>query len=447
MTMPLPIDPGRSTPPARTVLGLSPFQLDALMIKRSQRGAARVNIVWPIVLLVGMLVGLAYGFVSNDEAATEKKSAKSAIEKERKAINDLTEVDAQLRAISEVAGFYDEMGGAAHSSPESMVEGLGAMRNALPDMDPSVVNTFEKAAVSAIKSYNQRVAEVNQLKGEVDQLRNDISAKEQETRQLASEKDRRITELESQLRDAEQAAADRQSELEGQLATARDTLRETDKNLRMSNNTIAENSRDARNEEQKLRTRLREQGKKLDFLKSPEAADGTVLAISQDLQLGWIDLGTTNRLARGTRFRVVDAEPGSMRVKAWAEVTRVTERMAEVLFTDQLDPFNPVVAGDYIFNPIYDPKGGRDAVLVGRFSGTFNEKELGMLLADIGVSVQSSIDERTDYLILGSELYTDADGEPLEDPLQPTDLPEYKEAEARGVVIVPLKHIREYFRK
>lgn len=417
------------------------------MIKRSQRGAARVNIVWLIVLLVGMLVGIVYGFLSNDEAATANLAAEEARSKEAKAIADLTEVDSEVRAISELVGFYDEAGGAVRSNPESMAEGLSTLRNALPDMDPSVVNTFEKAVASAIKSYNQRVAEVSQLKGEVDQLRNDISAKEQETRSLASEKDRRITELESQLRDAEQAAADRQSELEGQLATARDSLRESDTSLRESRDKNEEDLRTASQEEEKLRTRLREQGKKLDFLKSPEAADGTVLAISKDLQMGWIDLGANNRLARGTRFRVVDAEPGSLRVKAWAEVTRVNATMAEVLFTDQIDPFNPIVEGDYVYNPVYDPKGGRDAVLVGRFSGTFNEKELGMVLADIGVTVQDAIDERTDYLILGQELYVDADGEPLEDPLQPTELPEYKEAEARGIVVVPLKHIREYFKK
>ena len=68
-------------------------------------------------------------------------------------------------------------------------------------------------------------------------------------------------------------------------------------------------------------------------------------------------------------------------------------------------------------------------------------------LNDMGVTVQDKLDARTDYLIVGSEVYVDEDGEPYEEPRQPSDMAVYKEAEAKGVGIVPLKDIREYFRK
>lgn len=417
------------------------------MMNRSQRGAARVNIVWLIVLLVGMLVSIAFGFVANDEAAQMEADAEQARQRENQAQQLLNEANETIRDISEIAGFYDETSASARSEPDSMKEGLQSLRNNFSDMDPSVVTSFQKAVDIAVRNYNQRGAEISQLKGDIDQLRTEITAKEAEIRTLGQSTSTQISALESQLADAEQAASDRQTDLEGQVASARDSLRETDSQLRTARNTIEEDQRSFSQEGERYKTRLREQGRKLDFMKAPTAADGEVLAVSKDLGLGWIDVGSNNRLARGTRFRVVDGRTGSTRIKAWCEVTKVNPDTAEVMFTNQTDIYNPVVTGDIIYNPIYDPRGGRDAILVGRFSGTYNEKELSLLLDEMGINVQEKLDERTDYLILGSEIYVDEDGEPLEEPTQPTDLPEYKEAEAKGVVVVPLKQIREYFRK
>ena len=121
--------------------------------------------------------------------------------------------------------------------------------------------------------------------------------------------------------------------------------------------------------------------------------------------------------------------------------------MSEVKVYDIRDRFDPPTKGDVIYNPLYDPTGLRNAVLVGRFSGSYNEKELRALLEGININLQAKLDKTTDYLIVGAELYVDEEGEPLDDPLQPSDLPTYKEAEAMGVRIVPLKLVTDYFRK
>ena len=104
--------------------------------------------------------------------------------------------------------------------------------------------------------------------------------------------------------------------------------------------------------------------------------------------------------------------------------------------------------GDSIVNEIFDPTGERSAVLAGRFSGRFNETQLSSLLANIGVTVQPSetLDRSVDYLIVGSELWNDPEfNEPLETPMQPSELAVYKQAESLGVTIIPLKSIRQYF--
>jgi hypothetical protein len=64
----------------------------------------------------------------------------------------------------------------------------------------------------------------------------------------------------------------------------------------------------------------------------------------------------------------------------------------------------------------------------------------------MNISVNPKLDYNTDYLIVGSELYIDEEGNPLETPLQPSELAIYKDAVANGVQIVSIKQLREYFK-
>ena len=68
-----------------------------------------------------------------------------------------------------------------------------------------------------------------------------------------------------------------------------------------------------------------------------------------------------------------------------------------------------------------------------------------LLLSEVGIHIQDDVDKTTDYLIVGSEIFTDEDGETLEESRSPTEEPEYSNAVAMGVQIVPIKQIREYF--
>lgn len=64
----------------------------------------------------------------------------------------------------------------------------------------------------------------------------------------------------------------------------------------------------------------------------------------------------------------------------------------------------------------------------------------------MAITVQAGLSHDTDYLIVGAELYVDENGEPLENPLPPSDLPVYKDAEAQGTQIVSIKDLRNYFK-
>ncbi|MDP6763546.1 MAG: hypothetical protein QF903_08495 [Planctomycetota bacterium] len=416
------------------------------MIHPSRRGAARVPIIWMVAVMVAFFVALALVFISNDEAAKAQESA-AAMKTERDAANLTAQQSRQtIREISEVLGHYDETTASAESDVTAATAGLDQVKAAFPDMGPAVAN-FEQATARIIPAWNAKVREVADLNQQVGQLQADIAAKNQTLTELAQTKDAQLADLRSQLTDAEQAAAARQSDLESEVASVRNTLGDTERQLARLTGEKEDVQRGWDDREVEMSTRFREMGSKLAFLREPEKADGEILAVSKDLGLGWINLGERNRLFEGMSFRVVDGTPGDHRVKAWCQVLSVQEDMAEVAFSAQADRFNPPTPGDVIFNPLYDPAGDRNAVLVGRFSGTYNEKELRTLLDGIQVNVQGVLDKTTDYLIVGSELYHDEDGEILEDPLQPSELSVYKEAEAMGVQIVPLKLVREYFRR
>lgn len=414
-------------------------------MKRSQRGAARISAVWMIAVIVAFFVSMAVAFVAFDEAGTLETELEDTRTKLADAQAQLdTELDA-IRAISEVAGFSGE-GASARSEPEAMKEGLASLRDAFPDMDASV-NTLQGVIPVVIGDRNAAQSKIRDLESQIVQLRADVAAKNSSISEITSTKDRELADLRSQLSDAEQAAADEKSGLERQVASVRSELSNKDSDLRGVQNEKDQVERDAEKERSAMQARFNEMSRKLQFEREPEAPDGEVLAVAPDLALGWINLGANNRLARGTRFRVVSNAPGDNSLKAFAEVLRVEARMAEVRFYGQTDPFNPPVDGDIVFNPLFDPYGERNAVLVGRFSGTFNEKELRALLSEIRINVQPEIDLTTDYLIVGQEIYTDPETlEPLEEPLQPSDLPAYKDAVAQGLAIVPIKDVRTYFK-
>jgi hypothetical protein len=349
------------------------------------------------------------------------------------------------REQSEIIGFFDETAASASADPEAMKQGLTSLRDAFPDIDPSV-KTFQGAVPVVIQSYTARGQRIRDLESQVTKLQGEVSAKDKTIRDVTSAKDQELAQARSQVQDLEQAMADQKTTLEKQVSSQRAEVSDRDSKLKTALSDLDEKTRTFSRERETDRTRMADMSNKLRFLSEPEAADGSILAVSKDLALAWIDRGTHDRLTRGMLFRVVSGEVGSNKIKAWAEVTRVEADMAEVLIFDQTDPFDPPVPGDIVYNPVYDPTGIRYAVFAGRFSDP-NEAELTALLREIGIVVQPALDLTTDFLIVGQELYTDPETlEPLEEPLQPSELAVYKDAVANGLAIIPIKDIRQYFR-
>lgn len=421
--------------------------IDLRLSQPSKRGAARVNVIWLVVLLVAFFVALGLAYVSNDEAKINLDQASAARQRAAEADQRFEEATRALNTLSTSVGFYPADLATPVTAMEALQQGFEQFRGTFPNMD-SGVRTLEEGLRRASAAYLSVTRENQTLKQQLSGAQNEVSTKNSAMVELQGEKDRMIANLQRQLQDATAASESRQRELEDEVGTVRRSLRDRESELTSTRANLQDQARAFSEREKLAQTRMREMGRKLQvFQREPEAADGSVLAVSRDLGLAWINRGERDRMFRGMRFRIVDGAVSSDRVKAWCEVVRVQDDMAEVLLFDVADRFDPPVPGDLVYNPLYDPTGPRNAVLVGRFSGSYNERELRALLAQINISVQEQVNETTDFLIVGAEIYTDEFGEPLEDPVSPEDLPEYQEAVAVGVQVVPLRDVRRYFQR
>jgi hypothetical protein len=413
-------------------------------MKTSVRGMAKVSVVWTILLLVAFLVAIvAFFLVSSDQENTQLKL--TAAEKK------LETTTAEKAAGSEtIVGLSDVLGFTGQGTRSDLATAKAALetyKKDYPDVIPASISTFEGIGPLFGQSLKASRDRVKDLEAQLTAKSGELEVLQRSLRSTVDEKDKDIADLRRQLTDKDTALSGTQQNYEAQVAGLRESLKTANAALTEANSVSSKKEQDYKNEAQGYVTRMNELTRKLNpILKEPQAADGKVLAVSKDLNLGWINLGAKNRLPRGARFTVVSGVQGSTRVKAMAEVTQVEGDMAEVMFSDQRDPFDPPSTGDIVFNPVYDPRGERSVLLVGAFSGQYGEDQLKGLLAGMGITVQKKLDAATDFMIVGSEMYVDENKQPVETPIQASDLPEYKEAVAQGVQVVLLKDLRNYFR-
>ena len=415
---------------------------------RSNRGAARVSIVWIIVAGVMFLVAMVFGFVASSDLTTEREAKEIAIADKAEAEALANEASKYARELSEAVGWYDADSADPRANVELVRSAVLELRDTFSDLGADD-GDFEKSLPKLKAAYTARGRQIGELETRVQGMQSELTVKDNTIGQITTEKQSQIDELRSQLADETQTAASRNEELERRLATANQNLSDKDVEFRRSENSIAENARDFEKEKLAMQTRMNELANDLRFSKDPfsDYPDGKIVSMSDKLGLGWIDIGSEQRLVRGVRFRVESGTPGKRALRGMVEVVAVEAKMAEVAVVGQVDAFSPIVAGDVIINPLYDPTGGRNAILVGRFSGAFNEKELKLLLKRMGINVQDSYQNTTHFMIVGKEIFTDMEtGEPLEDPIKPSDLPEYKDAVSNAVQVIPLQDIREFFK-
>lgn len=412
----------------------------------SRRGAARVSAIWVIVAFVIALLMAALLFSQADQTAkaqdAQEQAEKLAADNEKR-YDDLRK---KQQLISEILGFTEDPL-TTPSSVEAARALLAEFKQTFPDMEG--IDSYEDIIQPAIAALQQRAQIIDDKESRIKEVESSVSAARSTGNETASQKDEIIAQLTRELEDTrEQKDAEiaRLEETRDQLNAQIRNL--TDESVAMSDQ-VRQAERIREEETRKFSTVANIAKTKLDDIRSrSEKSDGQITAADTRSGLGYISLAASDRLSEGTVFRVVARGDDATEAKAFAMVTDVGPVVSKVRIFDVVDPLgNPVIQGDQLYNPLYEPKSQRNAVLAGTISGIYNEEELRILFNEIGINIQDEVSNTTDFLITGGPIFVDEDGESLETPQQVEDTAVYAAAADQGVVVIPMRDVTQYFRR
>ena len=414
----------------------------------SQSGAAAVNILWPIVLLVLLLVAIGASFLMADEATKMEQRAIVA-ETELVTYTDPTTgrivlLNNELGAITEAMGFQaDKTDVRSYSNPDGAKTALATIGDALDSAGAgglgASVNPLEGAVPVVSVALSGLRTSQRTLQTRVADLESELSQALRDKSELVSTNDREKGDLRREISDAQENSARQASQFEDQIAGLRRQNRELKDEIQSHKSAATKTTADHVEEVRTFNNTIAALSRKLEWQKEPDNVDGEILSVSEKLPLAYIDLGTPHRVRRGMKFDVYGSGPERPH-KGRIEVTAVQERFSEVRVLAIDDRFDPLVSGDLIVNALFDPEQTLYAVLHDKsfFSGRYDRQSLAAMLDTVGVVVQEGITPETDLLILG---FQDPDAEAK----RAEETEQFQQAQRRGVRIVAIKEVLSFF--
>jgi NAD-dependent DNA ligase len=230
------------------------------------------------------------------------------------------------------------------------------------------VKAIEEAVNKQIKTYQDLLKDAKERRSELAQ---------EETRAFANERDfddRRAT-LRSKIEVISQ-------EIEGVKKKGRRENAELDSRVVQLEDRVREltQQRELNNKE------LRPDGQLL----QAAASDGFVI----------LNIGQRHNLRKGTRFTVYNRRAGKVNLKGVVEVTRVEEQIATARVLEETDHNDPLLANDFIANPVYSPDKVKGFAIRGDFN-RYSKDELKRFIIENGGRYDDELSVNTDYLVAG----------------------------------------------
>ena len=410
--------------------------------KNSRRGAARLNAIWTIVAFVLFFVAFGASFVISDDAANLRRELTTVKDELQKA-QDANAVEIKKwQEVSTLLGYRGDST-SVPSNLEAAAAALDSIKAAFPNTDG--VKTFQDLLPLTQTALLNQQKENEALRTRNADLESQVRQGTASLNDVRREKDQNIATLRSELGDAQKTASSQISSLESDKANLIRDRNRLDESVKERQNELADLNRKIEETKAQFQSYVRNKTRELnDMRRAAERPDGEVTAVSTDLGKVWINLGANDRLSAGTVFRVTGSDPAD--VKGFIEVLEVEPKRAVCKIQSLTNKFSPIVVSHQIWNDLYEAKGRRYAVLAGRFDGTWNEKEIRLLLDEIGITVQDGIDINTDFLIAGAaRAVENEEGESVME--QVADTPVYKDAVSRGLTILSIRDIEQYFKR
>jgi len=274
------------------------------------------------------------------------------------------------------------------------------------------VPTLQTAIRALLQRVDGLVAQIGQDAAALAQLDGQLRGLQAELQVAKDEHARQVAQLQSQLEDEKKrltAARDNAVEQSNQLKEALQ---------RVTDRLIAERQQWSTDREKfqrdslTLRNYLKDLGEELtSFRKVPTetTADGRVVRIADQSSVAYADLGKKDGVLLGMTFSIFSpSELGKTepQPKAQCRIVKIMDDSCE-LRTYQLQGDNPVVAGDILYNPVYDRQRRLRFMLVGKMDiagdGIDDTEQLKALIQEFGGRVDNKLSAQTDYLVVGEE--------------------------------------------
>ena len=155
-----------------------------------------------------------------------------------------------------------------------------------------------------------------------------------------------------------------------------------------------------------LEGRVRQLTNQLDSSNREFKADGQILASEAKDGFVVIDRGFANQLRSGTKFTVFSKRAGKVVVKGQLQVTDVKERISTARVLQELDGNDPLIQGDLLHNPVYDPEHVRSFAIRGDFR-RFSRTELARFIQESGGKLDNELSIKVDFLVAGANAGAD----------------------------------------
>ncbi len=135
-------------------------------------------------------------------------------------------------------------------------------------------------------------------------------------------------------------------------------------------------------------------------------SDGTILASEARDGFVVIDRGFAQQLRNGTRFTVFTKRGGKVVTKGQIQVTDVKERISTARVLSEIDGNDPLIKGDFLHNPVYDPEHVRSFAIRGDFR-RFSHTELARFIQESGAHLDQTLSINVDFLVAGDNCKAD----------------------------------------
>ena len=222
--------------------------------------------------------------------------------------------------------------------------------------------------------------------------------------------------------DAMKEAPDRRQEVAREEERAFSTERDNDDRRRQLREDVEKQSQNLEAQKKKWRVekaaldarlleltgRVKQLTNQLDNSNREFKADGTILVSEAKDGFVVIDRGFAHHLRNGTRFTVFTKRGGKIVTKGQIQVTAVQERISTARVLEELDGNDPLITGDMLHNPVYDPEHARSFAIRGDFQ-RFSHAEIARFIQESGGRLDQNLSINVDFLVAGDNAQTDLD--------------------------------------